>query len=220
MRRSNCSAHRRRLTRECDVVRLARSGSAVCDTAGPDSDVDLLVAFDARTPLQRYGDVQFFVEDLLDGHVAVVMEKALRPEVRSWIESEVIDVCSRSSHRSTWLPIDSRASMYIQCNHGWLFGCMAQDGKGIRMRTVLKTRIVRIGNSQGVRIPKLFLEHSQLGEEVELELQANQIVIRPARRPREGWEQAFQTMAEQHDDQLLDGDVLTTTAWDEDEWVW
>lgn len=48
------------------------------------------------------------------------------------------------------------------------------------MSTVLKTRIVKIGNSQGIRIPRLFLEQSHLGEEVELELQSNQIVIRPA----------------------------------------
>ncbi|HEX6288265.1 MAG TPA: AbrB/MazE/SpoVT family DNA-binding domain-containing protein [Herpetosiphonaceae bacterium] len=88
------------------------------------------------------------------------------------------------------------------------------------MNTVFKTRIVRIGNSQGVRIPRLFLEQMQLGEEVELELQSDQIVIRPARRTREGWDQAFQSMAEQGDDQLLDSDVLQASAWDEDEWSW
>ncbi len=87
------------------------------------------------------------------------------------------------------------------------------------MSTVLKTRIVRIGNSQGVRIPKLFLEHMRVGEEVELELQPDQIVIRRVRRPREGWEHAFQAMAEQRDDQLLDGD-LPSTSWDADEWEW
>jgi len=88
------------------------------------------------------------------------------------------------------------------------------------MNTVLKTRIVKIGNSQGVRIPKLFLEQTRLGDEVELELQADQIVIRPARRTREGWDTAFHTMAEQGDDQLLDRDVLSATTWDEDEWTW
>jgi antitoxin MazE len=86
------------------------------------------------------------------------------------------------------------------------------------MHTILKTKIVKIGNSQGVRIPKLFLEQSQLGEDVELELQPDQIVIRSARRVREGWDAAFQTMAQHNDDQLLDSD--TSLTWDEEEWVW
>lgn len=87
------------------------------------------------------------------------------------------------------------------------------------MSTVHKTRIVKIGNSQGVRIPKLFLDQIQLGDEVELELQADQIVIRSARHAREGWDAAFRTMAETGDDRLLD-EVATLSAWDEDEWVW
>lgn len=88
------------------------------------------------------------------------------------------------------------------------------------MNTVFKTRIVKIGNSQGVRIPKIFLEETSLGEEVELELQPDQIVIRSARRAREGWDRAFQAMAEQGDDELLDADSLSTSSWDEGEWTW
>lgn len=88
------------------------------------------------------------------------------------------------------------------------------------MSTVLKTRIVKIGNSQGIRIPKLFLEQTHLGEDVELEIQADHIVIRPAHHARQGWDAAFEAMAEASDDQLLDGDVLLPTAWDDDEWTW
>ena len=88
------------------------------------------------------------------------------------------------------------------------------------MGTMLKTRIVKIGNSHGIRIPKVFLEQMQLGEDVELELLADQIIIRPARRPREGWDTLFQAMAEHGDDQLLDGDAQPATAWDQDEWTW
>ncbi|MBI3959380.1 MAG: AbrB/MazE/SpoVT family DNA-binding domain-containing protein [Chloroflexi bacterium] len=86
------------------------------------------------------------------------------------------------------------------------------------MPTIVKTRIVKIGNSQGVRIPKIFLEQSALGEEVELALEAEQIVIRSAHSVRQGWEAAFQAMNEQGDDGLLDGDSLLPTAWDEEEW--
>jgi antitoxin MazE len=88
------------------------------------------------------------------------------------------------------------------------------------MTTVMKTRIVKIGNSQGIRIPKPLLDQTGLGEEVELEMHRNQIVIRPVYRARYGWESQFKAMAEQGDDKLLNGDVLTLTTWDEDEWEW
>ena len=88
------------------------------------------------------------------------------------------------------------------------------------MSTVIKTRIIKIGNSQGIRIPKLLLEQTKLGEEVELELQQDQIVVRPARYARHRWEEAFKALAAQSDDELLDGDVLISTVWDEEEWEW
>ncbi|MGA9998063.1 MAG: AbrB/MazE/SpoVT family DNA-binding domain-containing protein [Pyrinomonadaceae bacterium] len=79
---------------------------------------------------------------------------------------------------------------------------------------------MKIGNSQGVRIPKILLERSQLAEEVELEAEDNRIVIRSTRQPRQNWESAFRAMAERGDDKLLAGDALTQTRWDEDEWQW
>jgi antitoxin MazE len=74
------------------------------------------------------------------------------------------------------------------------------------MSTVIKSRIVKIGNSQGIRIPKLLLEQSNLGEEVELVLQEDQIVVRPIHRVRHGWEEAFKAMSERGDDELLGGE--------------
>ena len=88
------------------------------------------------------------------------------------------------------------------------------------MATVVKTRIIKIGNSQGIRIPKLLLDQTDLGDEVELELQQRQIVIRSAHQPRAGWEERFKAMAEAGDDKLLDGDVMVPTAWDQEEWEW
>ncbi len=87
------------------------------------------------------------------------------------------------------------------------------------MTIVVKTRIVKIGNSQGVRIPKLLLEQVDLGEDVELALQDNQIVIRSALPARHGWEEAFREMAKVGDDRLLTSGALLTT-WDEKEWEW
>ena len=88
------------------------------------------------------------------------------------------------------------------------------------MPAVVKTRIIKIGNSQGIRIPKLLLDQTDLGKEVELELRGDQIVVRSAYRARHNWEDQFKAMAQQGDDKLLDGDVIIFTAWDEEEWEW
>ena len=84
----------------------------------------------------------------------------------------------------------------------------------------MKTRIVRIGNSQGVRIPKLLIERSKLSEEVELTARDDQIIIRSARQPRADWEDSFRDMAARSDDAPLDGDLPAQTTWDADEWGW
>jgi antitoxin MazE len=86
------------------------------------------------------------------------------------------------------------------------------------MDTAIRTRIVRIGNSQGIRIPKLLLEQSGLSSEVEVTVEGHCLVIRPAPRQRAGWDAAFATMATCHDDILLDD--ASTTTWDDDEWAW
>ena len=88
------------------------------------------------------------------------------------------------------------------------------------MATVVKARIVKIGNSQGIRIPKLLREQVGLGEDVSLEIQGNQIVIRPARSPRQGWEEQFKAMAKRGDDRLLDAELVSPTSWDANEWEW
>ena len=84
----------------------------------------------------------------------------------------------------------------------------------------MRTRIVKIGNSQGVRIPKLLLERSNLAEEVELEAEDNRIIIRSTKQPRQDWERAFRAMAERGDDSLLDNISPAQSQWDEDEWQW
>jgi antitoxin MazE len=86
------------------------------------------------------------------------------------------------------------------------------------MANVLTTQIIPIGNSRGVRIPKVWLEQLDLGPEVEMGLQADQIVIRPARRARDGWQAQFAALAGGSDDRLLDAEMPTT--WDETEWEW
>lgn len=84
----------------------------------------------------------------------------------------------------------------------------------------LRTRIVPIGNSRGIRIPKPVLEQSGIGEEVEIYVVDGQIVIRGASRPRQGWDESFREMAAEGDDRLLDEGASSSTEWDQEEWEW
>lgn len=84
----------------------------------------------------------------------------------------------------------------------------------------MKARIVQIGNSQGIRIPKLLIEQTGLRGEVEISVQDDSLLIKPAKKPRDGWAAAFQEMARRGDDALLDPAAATPSAWDEDEWEW
>jgi len=74
------------------ITRLALFGSTARDTATEGSDVDILVAFDGPATSQRYFGVQFYLEDLLGCPVDLVTEKALRPELRPYIEQERVNV--------------------------------------------------------------------------------------------------------------------------------
>lgn len=74
------------------VTALALFGSTARDTARPDSDIDILVSFDGPATSERYFGVQFFLEDLLGRPVDLVTDKALRPELRPFVEQEAIHV--------------------------------------------------------------------------------------------------------------------------------
>ena len=74
------------------VIRLALFGSIVRNAATSNSDIDILVAFDGPATSSRYFGVQFYLEDLLGCPVDLVTEKALRPELRPYIEQERVNV--------------------------------------------------------------------------------------------------------------------------------
>lgn len=88
------------------------------------------------------------------------------------------------------------------------------------MDTTIKTAIIGIGNSRGIRIPKVLLEQTGMTEQVEIEVQAHQLIIRPiVKTAREDWEEKFQEMAKNGDDELLDP-AVSTSEWDEEGWQW
>lgn len=88
------------------------------------------------------------------------------------------------------------------------------------MAVILKTHLIKIGNSQGIRIPKPLMEQAGISSEVEIEALAGQLVIRPIRSARSGWDEAFQQMALNGDDRLEDTEPLILTSWEESEWQW
>lgn len=81
----------------------------------------------------------------------------------------------------------------------------------------MKTRIVRIGNSQGIRIPKPLLEQAGLEGDVELVLEGGVLIVKPA-QARQGWDVAFQAMAEEGADRLRD--ASDGSRFDDEEWTW
>jgi len=82
----------------------------------------------------------------------------------------------------------------------------------------MKSQIIQIGNSQGVRLPKILLEQSRISGEIDLELHPDGILIRNVQKPRSGWDAAFKSMAE-NDDSDLDSSPAST-QFDKQEWQW
>jgi antitoxin MazE len=83
---------------------------------------------------------------------------------------------------------------------------------------VTRTRIVQIGNSKGIRVPKMLLQHAQLPEEVELQAEHGRLIVRAARAARAGWADAAKSMHARGDDRLLD--APTSSQFDDKEWQW
>ena len=84
--------HKTNLTKQFAVTVLALFGSTAKDAASLDSDVDILVNFDGPATSKCYFGVQFYLEDLFGVSIDLVTEKALRPELRSYVKREAIYV--------------------------------------------------------------------------------------------------------------------------------
>ena len=82
----------------------------------------------------------------------------------------------------------------------------------------MKARLVRIGNSRGIRLPKPLIEEARLKEEVQLRVRDGALIISSFARPRSGWAEAARLIRQQDQDQLLD--EPTPTEFDQKEWRW
>ncbi len=83
----------------------------------------------------------------------------------------------------------------------------------------MKVKLVAIGNSRGIRIPKPILEQCGFTGKAEMTVKGNVLVIAPARAIREGWDKAFEAMAATGDNQVPFAEDMNH-AWDEAEWEW
>ncbi|MEW5818112.1 MAG: AbrB/MazE/SpoVT family DNA-binding domain-containing protein [Spirochaetota bacterium] len=82
----------------------------------------------------------------------------------------------------------------------------------------MKAKLIPIGNSRGVRLPKPLIKEVGLDDEVDIHVRDGAIVITPFEKPRFGWEEAAKRLHNQKEDQLLDH--YTSTHFDETEWTW
>jgi len=82
----------------------------------------------------------------------------------------------------------------------------------------MKARLVRIGNSRGVRLPKTIITQAGLTDEVELGVRDGAVIIARATSARSGWADAARQMRQRGEDRLLD--ASTPTRFDEKEWQW
>ncbi|MGB8467829.1 MAG: AbrB/MazE/SpoVT family DNA-binding domain-containing protein [Candidatus Babeliales bacterium] len=83
----------------------------------------------------------------------------------------------------------------------------------------MKLSLIKIGNSQGVRLPKALLEQCNFKDSLYVHVKEGMLILSATKKPREGWAEAFKVMAQRGDDKLIElGDIDLST--DNDEWVW
>jgi antitoxin MazE len=82
----------------------------------------------------------------------------------------------------------------------------------------MKTQIIKIGNSKGIRIPKPLLQQSHLDGEVELEVRDDGLLIKPSKKPRFNWDKEFESMSENDDDEMILDD--SANKFEKENWQW
>ncbi len=73
----------------------------------------------------------------------------------------------------------------------------------------MKTKLIAIGNSHGVRLPKPLIEEAGLGDEVDLRVHEGAIIITSPATRRDGWIEAANLIHERNEDALLDTGTAT-----------
>jgi antitoxin MazE len=83
------------------------------------------------------------------------------------------------------------------------------------------TTLVRIGNSQGIRIPKAIIEQAKLNDkELDLKIVEDGLLIQPVDRPRKGWREQFEEAPAEHRADGIDKEWLDAPLAGDEEWEW
>ena len=81
--------------------------------------------------------------------------------------------------------------------------------------------LVKIGNSQGIRIPKPLVEQAQLeGKELKLQVVSNGLLVTPNNRAREGWKESIEAAIAAHGVEVIDNAWLDATLTSDEELEW
>lgn len=83
----------------------------------------------------------------------------------------------------------------------------------------MKISIIQIGNSQGIRLPKAVIHQCGFKDIVEAEIKDGKLILSSVHEPRLDWRAAFESMAKQGDDSLIDSELIELKT-DDDEWIW
>ncbi len=83
----------------------------------------------------------------------------------------------------------------------------------------ITTRIIRIGNSKGIRIPKPLLEQMDANDRVTLRVKNGQLIVKPVENVRQRRAAAFKQGAESAQEEMLIPEKLQN-HWDEEGWEW
>ena len=84
--------HKAILAERFGIAEISIFGSFARDEAAEDSDLDVLVRFEGPAHWRRFFDAQFYIEDLLGRPVDLATEKMVRPEIRPYVEREIVHV--------------------------------------------------------------------------------------------------------------------------------
>ncbi len=82
----------------------------------------------------------------------------------------------------------------------------------------IRTRIIQIGNSKGIRLAKPILEQAGIEDEVELKVEDGQITILPVKHARHNWEERILASGTAGEEEILIPDL--ESKWDDTDWVW
>ena len=82
-------------------------------------------------------------------------------------------------------------------------------------------RLIKIGNSQGVRIPKAIIEQAQLeGQDLRFKVVDDGLMLQPVRRPRQGWKEQFDKAVDSSESARTDQDWLDAPLSSKEDWEW